>query len=68
MRAQREPQNIRTFGALRMTMNHLLGVMDRDDEELVEVQAFLWDRFREVRRALGRGALAQGHFLASGYT
>lgn len=29
-------------------MTYLLTIMERTDEELVEVHAFLWDRFREV--------------------
>lgn len=45
---QRTPQSIRTYGALCRTMTYLLSIMERTDEELVEVHAFLWDRYREV--------------------
>jgi hypothetical protein len=50
---ERQPQNIRTFGALCRTMNRLMQIMDSTEEELVEVHSFLWDRFREVRAACG---------------
>ena len=40
----RRPCNIRTFGALCRTMDHLLEVLERRDHELISIQAFLWDR------------------------
>jgi hypothetical protein len=49
---QRLPRNIRTFGALAKTMDHLLSHVMSSGRELKQIQSFLWDRFREVRKEI----------------
>eukprot|EP00798_Chlamydomonas_sp_ICE-L_P003472 gene3472-13533_t len=42
-----DPKNFRTFNAIARTVNHLHTIMDRTDCDLLDIHAFLWDRFRE---------------------
>lgn len=49
----REPHMIRPLPVLQMTMDHLLGLINRDyGEELLSIHSFLWDRMRAVRMDL----------------
>ncbi len=62
------PELFRTLPALRQTMEHLGEVMDWTPDvhpaaAPLTVQAFLWDRYREVR---GRGACARRRRLPGG--
>ena len=52
LQIQQVPENFRTMGALRRTMVHLRGIMDRQDMALVNIHKYLWDRFRGVRQDL----------------
>ncbi len=46
------PSDVRTMPALIMTMEHLRGLMDRDDVPFGVLHKFLWDRHRSVRQDL----------------
>ncbi|GFR48337.1 hypothetical protein Agub_g10224, partial [Astrephomene gubernaculifera] len=61
----RRPESLRTFRALRLTMSRLRSLISAPDETglaaatgrspeqaLLDVQAFLWDRYREVRKEI----------------
>ncbi|EFJ48360.1 hypothetical protein VOLCADRAFT_90955 [Volvox carteri f. nagariensis] len=61
----RRPENLRTFRALSLTMARLRSLISNPDETalaasihctpeqtLLNVQAFLWDRYREVRKEI----------------
>ena len=46
------PSEFRTRGALARTMEHLRGLLDREDVRFGLVHKFLWDRYRSVRQDL----------------
>ena len=48
----RQPDRLRTSGALKRTMNHLLSLMDSKRTTFEKVHRFLWDRYRAIRTDL----------------
>ena len=46
------PEDFRTPDALRKTMAHLRGIMDRKEPSFARIHNFLFDRYRSVRQDL----------------
>lgn len=44
------PMDVRSFAALRRTMDYLIDDLLQDDENLPTLHGFLWDRTRAIRR------------------